>query len=74
MLYELVSAYREPMLQHMRDVDPEGFGLPRHVDRELEAFLRCGILAHGFTRVRCAACDVVSATFDATPVPEALPP
>ena len=51
-LYELVSAYREPMLRHMREVDPKGSGLPRHVDRELEAFLRCGILAHGFTRVR----------------------
>lgn len=55
-LYELVSAYREPMLQHMREVDPNGYGLPRHVDRELEAYLRCGILSHGFTRVRCATC------------------
>lgn len=55
-LYELVSAYREPMLRHMREVAPKGYGLPRHVDRELEAFLRCGILAHGFTRVRCATC------------------
>jgi hypothetical protein len=53
-LYELVSAYREPMLRHVREVAPKGYGLPRHVDRELEAYLRCGILAHGFTRVRCA--------------------
>ena len=56
-LYELVSVHREPMLRHMREVDPKGYGLPRHVDRELEAFLRCGILAHGFTRVRCDTCD-----------------
>ena len=56
MLYELVSEYREPMLRHMREVDPKGYGLPRHVDRELEAYLRCGILRHGFTRVRCSTC------------------
>lgn len=36
--------------------DPEGGGLPRHVERELAAYLRCGILAHGFARVRCTAC------------------
>ncbi len=29
---------------------------PRFVERELRAFLRCGILAHGFVRVRCDAC------------------
>src|SRR5450432_257288 len=46
----------ESMLQHLRDVDPNGFGMPRHVERELEAFLRCGLLEHGFTRVRCTSC------------------
>ena len=55
-LYELVSTYRESMLQHLREIDPNGFGMPRHVERELEAFLRCGLLEHGFTRVRCASC------------------
>ena len=56
MLYELVSTCREPMLRHMREIDPKGYGLPRHIDRELEAYLRCGILAYGFTRVRCGTC------------------
>ncbi len=50
MLYELVSTCREPMLRHMREIDPKGYGLPRHIDRELEAYLRCGILAYGFIR------------------------
>jgi hypothetical protein len=31
--------------------------LPRHVERELAEYLRCGILAHGFARVRCQACN-----------------
>ena len=56
MLYELVSTCREPLLRHMREVDPNGYGLPRHIDRELEAYLRCGVLAYGFVRVRCGEC------------------
>ena len=30
--------------------------LPQFVKDEFEAFLECGILAHGFLRVRCAEC------------------
>lgn len=30
--------------------------LPSHVYQEVEAYLRCGILAHGFTRLRCESC------------------
>ena len=33
-----------------------GTGLPEFVKDEFEAFLECGILAHGFLRVRCADC------------------
>ncbi len=36
-------------------MDPEGGGLPRYVERELAAYLKCGI-AHGFARVHCQAC------------------
>jgi hypothetical protein len=32
--------------------------VPRFVARELEAFLRCGLLAHGFVRVHCDACGI----------------
>jgi hypothetical protein len=31
-------------------------GLPGFVRREFEAYLRCGILGHGFARVRCEGC------------------
>lgn len=31
--------------------------LPSFVDRELEGFLRCGLLEHGFARVGCKECD-----------------
>ncbi len=33
-----------------------GYGVPSWVDRDLRAYLRCGILAHGFTRVRSEDC------------------
>ena len=32
--------------------------MPRFVERELRAFLRCGILAHGFVRVHCDGCGL----------------
>jgi ribosomal protein S27E len=33
-----------------------GTGLPPFVKDEFEAFLECGILAHGFLRLRCGEC------------------
>jgi hypothetical protein len=30
--------------------------VPRFVERELRAYLRCGLLCHGFVRVRCRSC------------------
>jgi hypothetical protein len=30
--------------------------LPGHVEKELRAYLECGILANGFLRVRCEDC------------------
>ena len=29
-----------------------GWGVPRWVERDFRSYLRCGILAHGFARVR----------------------
>jgi len=55
-LHELVTRYTETMIAELRDADVEGGGLPRYVERELAAYVRCGQLAHGFTRVRCGAC------------------
>ena len=39
---------------HLRD----GEGLPRFVEEEFEAFLRCGWLAGGFARFRCGDCGM----------------
>jgi hypothetical protein len=55
-LHELVARHAQTMLAELREADPDGGGLPRYVERELAAYLRCGVLAHGFARVRCQAC------------------
>ena len=34
----------------------EGKRVPRHVSQEFQAFLKCGILAHGFLRLSCTDC------------------
>ncbi|MEK6704268.1 MAG: transposase zinc-binding domain-containing protein, partial [Bdellovibrionota bacterium] len=34
----------------------DGKHIPKHVSDEFEAFLRCGILAHGFLRLKCQDC------------------
>jgi len=39
-----------------RDRSAHGRGLPAFVERDLRAYLACGILAHGFARVRCPDC------------------
>ena len=36
----------------------EGSGLPRFVEQEFREFLTCGILAHGFARLRCDGCGL----------------
>jgi len=33
-----------------------GAGLPQFIKDEFDAFLECGILAHGFLRLLCANC------------------
>jgi hypothetical protein len=38
------------------DAGSDGAPLPRFIVEEIEAYLRCGILAHGFLRVRCEEC------------------
>ncbi|MCC6877752.1 MAG: transposase [Sandaracinaceae bacterium] len=36
----------------------EAGGLPRFVEREVEGYLRCGLLEHGFVRVACKRCGL----------------
>jgi hypothetical protein len=53
-LYQLVQEHLETFLAQ---VELEtGSGLPEFVEEEFDAFLACGVLAHGFLRLRCADC------------------
>jgi hypothetical protein len=36
----------------------DGAGLPEFITREFREFLTCGVLAHGFARVRCERCAI----------------
>jgi len=38
------------------DGETDGSGVPGFVVNEFRKFLRCGVLAHGFARVRCGGC------------------
>jgi ribosomal protein S27E len=53
LLYPLVERYY-PELVATREA--AGRPLPKHVQEEFEAYLKCGRLEHGFLRVRCADC------------------
>ena len=53
-LYQVVQEHLESFLAQ---VEAEtGTSLPEFVKDEFDAFLECGILAHGFVRLRCADC------------------
>lgn len=53
-LYGLVREHLASFLAFTRE-HYEG-GLPSYVERELRAYLKCGVFAEGFTRVHCDAC------------------
>ncbi len=55
MLYRAVQRELETFLARSRACERP---TPRFVERELRAFLRCGILAHGFVRVHCDECGL----------------
>ena len=52
----LYQTLREHWRTFVSDLEEEGAHLPRFVTEEVDAFLRCGILAHGFLRVFCDDC------------------
>jgi len=54
-LYRVLAEGLETFLCHVH-ADPSR-SLPRFVERELRAFLDCGLLCRGFARVACAACQ-----------------
>ena len=53
LLYRLVREHYETFVA---DVDANGTGLPQFVKDEFDAYLECGILAHGFLRLTCDTC------------------
>jgi hypothetical protein len=53
-LHQLVRANLESFLAYARE-NYEG-GLPRYVEQEFRAFIRCGDFSEGFSRLRCDAC------------------
>lgn len=42
--------------QFLADIEADGGEIPAFVRDEFEAYLRCGIMAHGFVHVRCKDC------------------
>ena len=54
LLYRLVAEHLATFLEEAREHHDRG--LPQYVEKELNAFLRCGIHAYGFSRARCRAC------------------
>ena len=51
-LYPVVQHHLETFLATTEDEDARGWGTPRWVERDFRVYLRCGILAHGFARIR----------------------
>jgi hypothetical protein len=55
-LYPLVQHHLETFLAEAAAADLDCNGIPQWVEDDFRACLRCGILAHGFARIRCDAC------------------
>jgi hypothetical protein len=54
--YPLVQHHLETFLADAATADPDGEAVAQWVEDDFRAHLRCGILAHGFARIRCEAC------------------
>ena len=54
-LSTVMADHLEPFLASC-EADPDAPGLPAYVQREFDAYLPCGILAHGFLRLGCDTC------------------
>ena len=53
-LYRLVQQHAQTFFAQTEGAT--GVSLPQFVKDEFDAFLECGILAHGFLRLRCGDC------------------
>jgi hypothetical protein len=52
----LYGVVRSHLTAFLTEVDARTDGLPPFVVAEFRKFLRCGVIAHGFARVRCGDC------------------
>lgn len=55
-LHRAVREHLASFLGETRERSPHGAGLPHFVEREFAGYLDCGLLARGFSRVRCGDC------------------
>lgn len=55
MLYTVIHEHLEKFLREAADRG-DGTGLPSFVEREFREFPTCGVVEHGFARVRCDGC------------------
>ena len=55
-LHSVVREHLETFLAESARAGREGVRLPEFVEQEFRDFLTCGVLAHGFARVRCDTC------------------
>ena len=53
LLHQVLSEHLETFLDQGSE---NGYSLPRYVVTELREYLKCGILAYGFVRIRCNDC------------------
>ena len=53
----LYAAVRDHLATLLAEANELGRGLPRYVERDFARYLECGVLAHGFARVRCESCQ-----------------
>jgi len=54
-LHSIIREHLDDFLRPAADRG-DGTGLPEFIAREFREFLTCGVLAHGFARVRCERC------------------
>ena len=57
-LHVVVRENLETLLEDARERSEGGYGYPGFVEKEFRRYLDCGLLAHGFSRLRCPTCGV----------------
>ena len=53
LLYRVLAENLETFLERCHTEEHE---LPRYVEKELRDYLACGVLGHGFVRLKCSGC------------------